>query len=249
MQTIQLSLILKWKRYLYKDHLLSFFKDHFVTYCDSFQTDFCNSAFSSSEVFDPLNFALCDIFIWLPSTIDWSKKAHNGYHTAHKVQLFFLYADFLLHKSAIVWIPMEHALERSFLRPFKKLCVVYYQVKNSRLSREFVSLMIGLRETLVSTFPRSVLWTFQSRKGKEHLFSRSKVNWTKWFDRIQMWKMAFHFIYGCRRNEIINVPFPNSSKAWIGDAAKALCSPSSITLFLWTVMMVPFYLTPIYTFK
>ena len=105
-------------------HLSSLFKDHFVTYCDNFRTDFCNSVFTSSEVFNSLNFA----FIQLPSAIEGSKKARNGYHTAHKVHLFFLHADLLSHKNAIALILMENALERSFFKPFKTLPVVYYQV-------------------------------------------------------------------------------------------------------------------------
>ena len=109
-------------------HLLSLFKDHFVTYCDNFRTDFWNSAFTSSEVFNSLKFALCGIFIQLPSAIEGSKKARNGYHTAHKVHLFFLHADLLSHKSAIALIPMENALERYFLKTFTTLAVVYYQV-------------------------------------------------------------------------------------------------------------------------
>ena len=79
-------------------------------------------------MFDSLNFVLRGIFVQLPSSIDWSKKARNGYHTAHKVQLFFLYADFLLNKSVGVLIPMEHAFELFFMKSFKELAVVYYQV-------------------------------------------------------------------------------------------------------------------------
>lgn len=30
----------------------------------------------------------------------------------------------------------------------------------------------------------------------------------RWLDRIRMWYKAFHFIYGCRRNDIVNVSFP-----------------------------------------
>ena len=65
---------------------------------------------------------------------------------------------------------MEHALELSFLKAFKKLAVVYYQVKNSRLSREFVSLIIGLRETFVSKFPDPFYEHFNRERVKNIRF-------------------------------------------------------------------------------
>ena len=72
-------------------HYAKILKDHFVTYRVDFGTDFSNSTFSSSAVFNSLNFLLGGIFNQPPSTID-NKGLKD---TADKIHLFFLYANFL----------------------------------------------------------------------------------------------------------------------------------------------------------
>ena len=69
---------------------------------------------------------------------------------------------------------------------------------------------------LVSKFPRSVLWTFKTRKGKHISFSRLKENWIDSPIEFKSGRRRSTSFTWYRRNDIVNVLFPKQrlSRRW-----------------------------------
>ena len=132
-------------------HWTKILKDHFVTYHVDFGTDFSKNSFSSSPVFDSLNFLLGGIFNQPSSTLDYEEWRPKEKSMFLKLSYCFMKStcwfcmlissaqkrNCLNSERTCFWTNVFEAVQKT---RSTRTCII--RCKNSRLRLEFLNLII-----------------------------------------------------------------------------------------------------------